>query len=639
MAFTDDSDLYAAIHEEGINRVVAHVMRQRPSLFNYGTAAVSVNPRLFCSPIVAAPGVTQLLTILPPLPLLGAPGFGLDFLVQLTNLEIDFHPGNVIGLPAELDPPLKAQRFAFRARACAGIGCPSGSTRPAIDSFFDLTRVSSFQQKRLRGRHRLQEPARVAAPRQSVAFGAVGTTRAGLHGDLVVRPDGILVEPPVHVFPSRALSCFCLDLLATGEADFTGPSGHQQVRIKLDDVEIVDLQPTGLENSIECYLLLLVNQVLFPQLNDAVSEVLFSLIELGELGSLTLAAATSVPNNPAVEDDQLKAFLDLVAFELTIPPIVIEADEDEGGGGGGGGPDIVKTERARTRTGAFHATAAISEETFLREFRELQQQTTFVILVEEREIVDVGIGRVTVAADIRFHLDGGDVDFRADNTVSIDELDIQWEKLDVDIGIDLKEFCLPEICIPFTDICTPSPCIFSGDPDLLIPLHIPAVFNSEVSVNLRPKVYYGVGPPNKWMAFLEPVGPVDVDLIDVADTVGDLLEDLIDAAVDALGLPDWAADVLGGSVVDTIRFLLDIGDDVGEWLADLVFSTLGVSLSIEELLAEYFLEDAAIFELADPVPVLPADAPLIEVTVPIEFIGVRVVDTEMILEADVGAVA
>jgi hypothetical protein len=39
MAFTDNSDLYGAINEEGINLIAQHIMRQRPSLFNYGTAA------------------------------------------------------------------------------------------------------------------------------------------------------------------------------------------------------------------------------------------------------------------------------------------------------------------------------------------------------------------------------------------------------------------------------------------------------------------------------------------------------------------------------------------------------------------------------------------------------------------------
>ena len=37
MAFTDRSDLFAAVHENGINATIGHLMWQRPSLFNYAT--------------------------------------------------------------------------------------------------------------------------------------------------------------------------------------------------------------------------------------------------------------------------------------------------------------------------------------------------------------------------------------------------------------------------------------------------------------------------------------------------------------------------------------------------------------------------------------------------------------------------
>jgi hypothetical protein len=37
MAFTDRSEIYGAVHEEGINFLLRHVMRQRPSLFTYAT--------------------------------------------------------------------------------------------------------------------------------------------------------------------------------------------------------------------------------------------------------------------------------------------------------------------------------------------------------------------------------------------------------------------------------------------------------------------------------------------------------------------------------------------------------------------------------------------------------------------------
>ena len=37
MAFTNHSGLFAAVHENGINATIGHLMWQRPSLFNYAT--------------------------------------------------------------------------------------------------------------------------------------------------------------------------------------------------------------------------------------------------------------------------------------------------------------------------------------------------------------------------------------------------------------------------------------------------------------------------------------------------------------------------------------------------------------------------------------------------------------------------
>ena len=39
MAFTDHCDIYLAVLEAGANRVIQHIMQQRPSLFNYGILA------------------------------------------------------------------------------------------------------------------------------------------------------------------------------------------------------------------------------------------------------------------------------------------------------------------------------------------------------------------------------------------------------------------------------------------------------------------------------------------------------------------------------------------------------------------------------------------------------------------------
>src|SRR5262249_54444905 len=114
MALTSNCDLFVSVNEAGINLVLHHIMRQRPSLFNYCTPPLTRNPKLLWAPIDAAPAVFQrnnpLLSIKHPLPIFGTnPPLGLDYVLQLTKAKIDFAPGNITPLPAELNPPLPAQ--------------------------------------------------------------------------------------------------------------------------------------------------------------------------------------------------------------------------------------------------------------------------------------------------------------------------------------------------------------------------------------------------------------------------------------------------------------------------------------------------------------------------------------------------
>lgn len=272
MAFTDNSDLYGAIHEEGINRVAMHIMRQRPSLFNYGTALVAANPRLLCEPIDAAPAVrlrgNPLITVEDPLPVLGTDGaFGVNFCVQLTKAEIDFHPGNVLALPPELSPPLAPQHLAFRVRVCAGLGCPP-------KDYFDI----------------IQLPP---------------TTEPGRTTD---RPQP---KPPPRPLPTDRLECFCLDLFAVAHVDVTGAPGSQRLLTKVDGLEIVDIEPKGLENGLECYLNLLIQLVILPRASIAIEKMVFDILNLGTITLKASPTSAAIPNNPAIEDDQLKVFIDL----------------------------------------------------------------------------------------------------------------------------------------------------------------------------------------------------------------------------------------------------------------------------------------------------------------------------------------
>lgn len=270
MAFTDNCDLYGAIHEDGVNRAFRHVMRQRPSLFNYATADIAANRELWCSKIDVTNDVIKygnpLFTIMDPLPLLGAdaPLVSIGFIAQLTAAKVDFYKGNTITLPAELAPPLKEQRFAVQFRGCAAIGCPS----PRL-----VDRI----------------PVGQAGP----ATGERGQPQKG---------------PPIFL-PGQT-NCVCLDVFIVGHVERQFIAGREAILAKVDEMDIVDIKPDALEDNIICYLKTSVNVVLREKLTIALQTLMLSFPLFG-LATVTLSPTPDppVPHNPAIEDDQLKAFV------------------------------------------------------------------------------------------------------------------------------------------------------------------------------------------------------------------------------------------------------------------------------------------------------------------------------------------
>jgi hypothetical protein len=265
VAFTDNCDLYASVHEDGVNRVIAHVMRQRPSWFNYATADVAGNRELWCSQIDVTKDVVKYgnpsFTIMPPLPLIGAdaPPVGIGFIAQLTKASIDFHPGNAITLPPQL-APLQPQHFALQLRICGGLGCA-----PATEL-------------------------------QRLPFGGGSPNIAG-RDDRENKDEIVLRTRPI---------CFCLDAFVVG--GFTLKSGFLLGQV--DGVEIVDVTPDPLESNLECYIKMSVNAVLREKLAIRMETLTLS-FPLFDLATVTLAPSPNppVPNNPAIEDDRLKIFI------------------------------------------------------------------------------------------------------------------------------------------------------------------------------------------------------------------------------------------------------------------------------------------------------------------------------------------
>jgi hypothetical protein len=285
MAFTDRSDLFAAVHENGINATIGQLMLQRPSMFNYATILFTqaLRPQL-CVPITAPPGGGPLFTVEPQLPVLGAPRpLGLDWCLQLTNVSVDLYPGNTLTLPPELDP-IGRQQFALHLRACFGLACPDDRVVENLTAEME---------------------AAVAASIRSAPDDRSGRTAAA-----------------VQSVPSTNVICTCLELFGVGhfQGGTIGSDPQQWLKVRLDGLEVVDLVPSSLEDMAECYLRLVLRLGVLPRLIVPMESLVLDITRMlqdngtaiGQHVTLVPAAVPAdVPDNPAVEDDQVKVFFNL----------------------------------------------------------------------------------------------------------------------------------------------------------------------------------------------------------------------------------------------------------------------------------------------------------------------------------------
>lgn len=263
-----------------------------------------------------------------------------------------------------------------------------------------------------------------------------------------------------------------------------------------------------------------------------------------------------------------------------------------------------------------------------------------------------------------FRLEGGSIDLQNDGTVRLDELDVVYDPLSVTLGLDIPELCVGGFCViwlPFAGCVLRAPriCVFSADPDISLPINLSGLIHSEISGALRLSTRYFVDPartagmtdldaadagvPNLWQLFLE-VDWLDIDLIDIADTVGAILDQAIDNAIDGLlgWLPGWARDLIRailGPIFDLVRGILDIVDDIDEWISNLLGTSIGLFDWVLQEVINHFADDTPIFEFQDPYPVLgySGPQPLIPVSIPLRNVAVTVNTDEMIVSADIGA--
>jgi hypothetical protein len=300
-----------------------------------------------------------------------------------------------------------------------------------------------------------------------------------------------------------------------------------------------------------------------------------------------------------------------------------------------------------------HITVAASEDAFEELFEVVRDNFTF------SASDSASFGPFSASYAVALHLEGGTVDLRADNTIEVAELDVKWDTLSVGVGFDIPEICVGGWCIiptPFgCALRVPEICVFSANPDINITLDLSGIVTSELSMIAGPVTGYFVDPArppgmspvqaqlanlaNMWQIFLDPQ-TVDVDIFDIADIVGDLLEDAITAAINALlPGPQWLKDLILailGPIIDLIRAILDLPDDIAEWFSDLLNVSFGVLNLIVTAVADFFAAQNPLYEFEDPFPLLPAAPGLIPVKIPITDFTVKVNADEMVMEANVG---
>jgi hypothetical protein len=305
-----------------------------------------------------------------------------------------------------------------------------------------------------------------------------------------------------------------------------------------------------------------------------------------------------------------------------------------------------------------HMTVAVNETVFRKSVQVLTKNFVF-----EKED-DRDFGAFTVGYHVKCHLEGGAIDLRADNTVEIKELDLRWDKLEVRLGLDIPSLCVGGGCLgPF---CLPRVCVFEGDPDVSIAPDFAALVAQEVSVigSVIPRYFDVDNPPSvgaicqfirdqlisagtiepfdhdEWQLFIDPE-TIDLDLFDFPDIVGNLIEDALSDLVSAL-IPggvvrDLILAIIGG-VVDLIRDVLDIADDLDEWLSDIFNVSFGLGDFLITAIADFMGHCISVYRLEDPLIVMPAtNTGLVAVGVPIRNLVARVDATELVVQAEVGA--
>lgn len=264
MALTDNSHVAARINESAFNNIITTFISQRPATFNYATKTI-IQSGQSCSPINVHPALEskegfEKWTELKPIALPLTDDEYIDYCVQLSELKIDFEPANSIDLPPELGE-LEEQEISLLGKACAGVACGQMFRKidlPDIEREIDRFKGADFN-------------GIIKFP---------GITRLKIH-------------------------CFCLELIAKLKVK----RDNTHLSLDISGIELRDIKPDGLENSIECIIMKIIEHGVLPQLKIELSALSFGVQDYFSIAPTPTSQA--VPFNPSIKDNNLNIFLNI----------------------------------------------------------------------------------------------------------------------------------------------------------------------------------------------------------------------------------------------------------------------------------------------------------------------------------------
>jgi hypothetical protein len=268
-------------------------------------------------------------------------------------------------------------------------------------------------------------------------------------------------------------------------------------------------------------------------------------------------------------------------------------------------------------------------------------------------------GPFSASYSVALHLEDGTLTLNDDGTIQVQDLDIVWDTLALQVCFNLSIPCFGGWCIvpdPWNGCLVSLPEICINIP-LCIPLDLSGLVSeiTDIKASLLAKYFIDPGrlagwtdldaefngKPNKWQIFIDPAW-VNINPIDIPDSIENIFENAVKDAINSLlpsWLPDWAKDLIWdiiGPILDLITGLLGIVGSLADFIENLLDNSFNLLADLETAVADYFASQYPIYEFEDPYPVLPASGGLIPVKIPIRNLTSTVNSKEMIVLADVG---